>query len=278
MPGAGSTRTASCARCGSADGRRTISFVRGPIEVARDQAEAVRLAYVAATRARDLLVVPAVGDGPYDGGWLDPLSKAIYPPPETCRFAAKAPGCPAFASKDSILKRPENDPALVSTVAPGLHVVPQAPSPRPQAPRPSVVWWDPRALSLHAETSLGLRRDDLIVKDVDMFTVDQKMAEVPNGGGRRATPRSSTAAAPRSSSEPSRSSRTRRTRRPTPSVGRRVRSRSWTCLVRRVVRLVHDSGRSCTVCSRSSRSSPCGRDTRARGEPGAHPRRDRRRD
>ena len=136
---------------------------QGPIEVARDQAEAVRLAYVAATRARDLLVVPAVGDGPYDGGWLDPLSKAIYPLPPSCREARKAPGCPAFTSKDSVLKRPENDPAQAATVAPGLHA--------------GVVWWDPRALSLHAETSLGLRRDDLIVKDVDMFTVDQKMAD-----------------------------------------------------------------------------------------------------
>jgi ATP-dependent exoDNAse (exonuclease V) beta subunit len=148
---------------------------QGPIEVARDQAEAVRLAYVAATRARDLLVVPAVGDGPYDGGWLDPLSKAIYPPPETCRVARKAPGCPTFNSKDSVLRRPENDPAQVGTVAPGLHTIPRGPSPK--APAPTVVWWDPRALSLHAETSLGLRRDDLIVKDVDMFTVDQKMAD-----------------------------------------------------------------------------------------------------
>jgi ATP-dependent exoDNAse (exonuclease V) beta subunit len=39
-------------------------------EVARDQAEGVRLAYVAATRARDLLVVPAIGDQPWDGGWF----------------------------------------------------------------------------------------------------------------------------------------------------------------------------------------------------------------
>ena len=46
-------------------------------EVARDQAEGVRLAYVAATRARDLLVVPAVGDGPRDGGWTSPLHAAI---------------------------------------------------------------------------------------------------------------------------------------------------------------------------------------------------------
>ena len=49
-------------------------------EVARDEAEGVRLAYVAATRARDLLVVPAVGDEPWDGGWLSPLNDALYPP------------------------------------------------------------------------------------------------------------------------------------------------------------------------------------------------------
>ena len=49
-------------------------------EAARDRAESQRLTYVAATRARDVLVVPAVGDAPYDGGWLDPLMPAIYPP------------------------------------------------------------------------------------------------------------------------------------------------------------------------------------------------------
>ena len=45
----------------------------------RERAEGVRVAYVAATRARDLLVVPAVGDEELDG-WLSPLNKAIYPP------------------------------------------------------------------------------------------------------------------------------------------------------------------------------------------------------
>ena len=153
---------------------------QGSIEVARDQAEAVRLAYVAATRARDLLVVPAVGDEAYEGGWVDPLNKAIYPPASARREPGKAPGCPVFASKDSVLTRPGSDPARPTTVAPGLHEFPKAPSPEPQAPGPkpqalTVVWWDPRALILNAEPSLGLRRDDLIVKDVDMFTVDQKM-------------------------------------------------------------------------------------------------------
>ena len=49
------------------------------LEVARDEAEGVRVAYVAATRARDLLVVPAVGDAAWDGGWTDPLNHALYP-------------------------------------------------------------------------------------------------------------------------------------------------------------------------------------------------------
>jgi len=57
-------------------------------EVARDQAEGVRLAYVAATRARDLLVVPAIGDEPWDGGWFSPLNRALYPPFE----ARRSPG------------------------------------------------------------------------------------------------------------------------------------------------------------------------------------------
>src|SRR6185436_1509646 len=37
-------------------------------ELSRDRAEGVRVAYVAATRARDLLVVPAVGDDPFVAG------------------------------------------------------------------------------------------------------------------------------------------------------------------------------------------------------------------
>src|SRR5919205_4573742 len=42
-------------------------------ERGREEAEGVRVAYVAATRARDLLVIPGVGDQPLEGGWLSPL-------------------------------------------------------------------------------------------------------------------------------------------------------------------------------------------------------------
>ena len=126
-------------------------------EVLRDQAEGVRLAYVAATRARDLLVVPALGDDPWEGGWINPLNRALYPPVAVRRSPAHGPGCPAFKSKDSVLERPNDEPAAASTVSPGQHVMPGD---------YSVVWWDPGALQLGAKPPFGVRRDDLIVKDV----------------------------------------------------------------------------------------------------------------
>ncbi len=54
----------------------TDLLVHGGVEAARDRAEGERLAYVAATRARDVLIVPAIGDEVYEGGWLDPLMPA----------------------------------------------------------------------------------------------------------------------------------------------------------------------------------------------------------
>jgi len=129
------------------------------IEVARDRAEGVRLAYVAATRARDLLVVPGVGDAPWEEGWLSPLNRALYPPVQSRRAARKAPGSPSFKSKDTVLSRPDGDAAYETTVSPGEHEMPG------DEPYP-VVWWDPTALSLGAKAPFGVRREELIVKDV----------------------------------------------------------------------------------------------------------------
>ena len=126
------------------------------LEQARDQAEGVRLAYVAATRARDVLVVPGIGDEPFESGWTSPLDDAIYPPVDRRREHVVGPGCPAF-KKDSVLNRPDNDPAMAATVSPGLHRFDGS---------HDVVWWDPSALTLGAEPPFGLRRHELIVKDV----------------------------------------------------------------------------------------------------------------
>ena len=121
----------------------------------------MRLAYVAATRARDLLVVPALGDEPWEGGWLGPLNRALYPPLESRRSATRGPRCPAFRSKDSVAERPNDETAGPQTVCPGQHVFP--------AEGYSVVWWEPGpggGLVLGARPPFGVRREELIVKDV----------------------------------------------------------------------------------------------------------------
>jgi len=125
-------------------------------ELARDEEEAARLAYVAATRARDLLVVPVCGDEPL-AGWLDVLNPVLYPPPERAFAATPAPGCPPFGA-DSVLER---SGAAASEgrrgVAPGLH--------RPQAGEHAVVWWDPRALGLDRREPVGLGQTRVLEAD-----------------------------------------------------------------------------------------------------------------
>ena len=120
----------------------------------RDREEVVRVAYVAATRARDILVVPATGDD-QPSGWLEPLNLALYPAPLERRQPRTAPGCPAFG-KETVLDRPPGLMAPLS-VAPGLHT--------PQAGAHEVVWWDPHVLELEREVEGGLRSNDLLVDD-----------------------------------------------------------------------------------------------------------------
>src|SRR5277367_1174467 len=65
----------------------------------RDQEEAIRLLYVATTRARDLIVVPAVGDDPQEtDGWLARLNPVIYPANAERRapVSTHPAGCPEF--------------------------------------------------------------------------------------------------------------------------------------------------------------------------------------
>jgi ATP-dependent helicase/nuclease subunit A len=149
-------------------------------ELLRDEAEGTRVAYVAATRARDLLVIPAVGDEEREG-WIQPLNTAVYPPKEARRQQIQAPGCVEFKSKDSVLVRPLGS-AGTSTVSPGLHVRRTGAA---GAVDFSVVWWDPRALKLGAEAPLGIRRPELIVKDVAPDIVESGLAAYNSWRGRR---------------------------------------------------------------------------------------------
>jgi len=117
-------------------------------EIERERAEGVRVAYVAATRARDLLVVPAVGDRPLGDNWLEPLEKALYPPKNEWRNAAPAPGCPKFG-ESSVLERPAEWLGRPDeSVKPGLHG--------------DVVWWDPAVLRLDVEPRFGIQHQNLL--------------------------------------------------------------------------------------------------------------------
>ena len=125
----------------------------------QDREEAVRLLYVATTRARELLVLPIVGDErdpkPGSEGWLDALDPVLYPSDR--RGAKAAPGCPMFG-EDTVLER--GDQASRSTgsaVRPGLH--------RPAVGTHSVVFWDPSVLGLDKEDDAGQRQQKILALD-----------------------------------------------------------------------------------------------------------------
>ena len=124
--------------------------------LARDRAEAIRLAYVAATRARDLLVAPLIADEPPES-WLSPLQPVLEPRPDQRSKAEAAPGCPAFTSRDVVLDRPEMADRFASSLSPGLHA--------PREGTHQLVVWDPRALDLEREPEGGLRREALLEQD-----------------------------------------------------------------------------------------------------------------
>jgi ATP-dependent helicase/nuclease subunit A len=118
---------------------------------AADRAEMIRLAYVAATRARDLLVVPACGDGPFEGGWLSVIERAIHPPEaERRQGEGRAPGCPTFGDESVVSRTIDAEASGKVSVRPGLHRSVGA------------VWWDPNVLALDVETRDGLRGDDVL--------------------------------------------------------------------------------------------------------------------
>src|SRR5439155_5914716 len=109
--------------------------------------------------------VPALGDEPWEGGWFAPLNRALYPSSETRRTPTRGPKCPAFKSKDSVRQRPNDETASAATVCPGLHAF---------ADGYGVVWWEPGSgggLKLGEKPSFGVRREELIVKDVPRHVI-----------------------------------------------------------------------------------------------------------
>jgi ATP-dependent exoDNAse (exonuclease V) beta subunit len=121
-------------------------------EVKADEEEALRIAYVAATRARDLLVVAALGEEERQGGWLSPLNDALYPLRERWRAPEKAPGCPKFG-ETTVLNRPADQWEEVS-VKPGLHSAKTGGHP--------VAWFDPSVLALKVDRAEGVENEQVL--------------------------------------------------------------------------------------------------------------------
>ncbi len=123
-----------------------------------DAAERKRVLYVAATRARDLLVVPIVGDRPdgkfskmhLEDRWLAPLWSALYPPAKAVPKAA--PGCFEPVGGDTVLARPDLRWPPTKTQA-GRHTSELG---------LDVVWWNPAALALSLPPRTGMAREKLL--------------------------------------------------------------------------------------------------------------------
>ncbi len=132
----------------------------------QDREEALRLLYVATTRARELLVIPVVGDerddkpSPGAGrsaseGWLEALDPVLYPGDR--RGSKAALGCPLFG-EDTVLERGSQASRTTgSSVRPGLV--------RPAVGTHSVVFWDPSALGLDKEDDAGQRQQKILAVD-----------------------------------------------------------------------------------------------------------------
>jgi ATP-dependent helicase/nuclease subunit A len=140
------------------------------METARDAAEGVRVAYVAATRARDLLIVPAVGDTPFENGWISSLNGALYP--NDRRAALTGVGCPEFGP-DTVLERP--DDFACDPVRPGLHRIGDV----------EVTWWDPALLRLDVAPRFGIRQEELLGKTAARAVIDAGLQRVADWQAHR---------------------------------------------------------------------------------------------
>ncbi len=136
-------------------------------EYSRDLAEGTRIAYVAATRARDVLVVPAIGEDITGAGpelaaawWVSPLHSALYPAEEKRQRPSTPSMCPDFGI-DTVLQRPDGSPPCEYTVSPGSHAFGLG------GKAYSVVWWDPSKLELGKAPSFSIRQQELLEKPSD---------------------------------------------------------------------------------------------------------------
>jgi ATP-dependent helicase/nuclease subunit A len=119
-----------------------------------DEAERIRLTYVAATRAKEMLVVPTTCMGPVDG-WLQCFEKALHPAPAHVRSpVAHTFRLPLFGTAAMHASARDLPIDLDQTVSPGVH--------KPEIGDYPVVFWDPQLLRACAEPVAGMSQEELL--------------------------------------------------------------------------------------------------------------------
>ena len=131
-----------------------------PAELAQEEAETIRLGYVAATRARDLLVVPTIGDQVWRDKWLTPLCQALHPGANARHEAAL--GCPPFGPSAVIGRG--------GGVRPGRYRAPVGGTPI------DVTWWDPHLVERSVSPRFGIRAKVLLDAPDDELLVRADVA------------------------------------------------------------------------------------------------------
>lgn len=121
-------------------------------EALAEREEADRLAYVAATRARDLLVVTAIGTQEWDG-WTSPLNAALYPARDNWRNSRDAAAACDFGGEQTALDWDDSSGQLIS-VKPGLHT--------PRAGGHEVLWLNPGVLEMDKDVTAGIANKEIL--------------------------------------------------------------------------------------------------------------------
>jgi ATP-dependent helicase/nuclease subunit A len=124
-------------------------------EAQAEREEADRLAYVAATRARDLIVVTAVGTQEWDG-WISPLNAAVYPPAQNWHNPQQNTEWCNFGGNDTVL---DWDSSLgeVRCIKSGLHA--------PRLGSHQVLWFNPALLELNKDIADGIADKEILQGD-----------------------------------------------------------------------------------------------------------------
>jgi ATP-dependent exoDNAse (exonuclease V) beta subunit len=126
----------------------------GEAENKAEREEADRIAYVAATRARDLLVVMALGIREWEEGWLSPLYDALYPPGGRTRCTRSYPG---FRGQRTAFGMPQKAKAPPPSLMPGWHA--------PRRGSHEVLWFDPLLLPEEPPIFFGISNERLLQGD-----------------------------------------------------------------------------------------------------------------